>query len=747
MAKITVNIKGGAIKKLDEGIITISTAMSEELKKINKSMTSGWVGKNLSDYPALWNFLKVKNDSSDISYSWIIFREKAAFLYNGFDPPLDNHLLFDKKSETLYGKIYLIADYKRFAYEVYTDGELTETVFNPGAVSADNEIVAKNDGCLDGGRYMKSVILPWEHDGRWESWGGLYASVGEKYIIFYTRLESDRSYARDTDTDKMVLIRNNNKGGVTYNTCELSSGSYIGQKLTYSDIVINKVKESYSDTLTKELDNLQCYVFKADVGVEIYLDFYGNKIDKQVSGQEPIFDKPNILAVPENTSMEAVVETGTKTTFDEEDITNSIGAGGTVDENTNIDYQKQLSKLSKAHEIRTDISNKGNLTDSECREAFQELNKDDDGNYTKTDDDYDKEVLKIDNKNINTPTSVTQVNPTIINKSNTLQNINKAIPPTDKQSDIFSDIIGGLGNFGDLKSLLTDVSGIMGVMGLLSKFFKLDLKQVEKLNDTSEISNTNIEKYIPGVATGALDNIKIPTNFRKPNLPEIPINADDPTKEIANISENKAVISSLKIQECGNTPDIADLNIQPELPKLNEYIPAKPKELDIYNPLDEITSKLPEIPESSSNIIGSGNFPVLFNGDIQINNISITLNLKKEGDGIYAKLNGKVHITLKSNSNLEYDGLYGKDDVELNLTQFDSDITKYKVRGSIVVERKSGDLGLEFITFYINGNYNSSFGILNVPNRTVEIAVYAPGSGGLQMKAGQNITLTGNYVQ
>ena len=152
MAKITVNIKGGAIKKLDEGIITISTAMSEELKKINKSMTSGWVGKNLSDYPALWNFLKVKNDSSDISYSWIIFREKAAFLYNGFDPPLDNHLLFDKKSETLYGKIYLIADYKRFAYEVYTDGELTETVFNPGAVSADNEIVAKNDGCLDGGR-------------------------------------------------------------------------------------------------------------------------------------------------------------------------------------------------------------------------------------------------------------------------------------------------------------------------------------------------------------------------------------------------------------------------------------------------------------------------------------------------------------------------------------------------------------------------------------------------------------------
>lgn len=318
MAKITVNINGVEIKKLDEGFIPITTNMIQELKDISLLMNSGVTGFSLINYPSLWNYLKVKNDNQNIHYSWIIFREKGAFLYNGFEAPLDNHLLFNKQQEAQYGKICLIADYKRFAYEVFTDGALTDKVFNAGALANENILIAKNDGCLDGGRYMKSVTLPWEKNGG-ASIGGLYASIGEKYIVFYSRKESDRIYANNK-----LVFNNDPNSGMTFNVCELSSGSSIGNKITYSDNIYSKIGKN--DGKTIELDNFQCYILDKITEVR-YLDFYGNQIDKKVSGQDSMYDKPSILPVPENlNNSEIIVETGINTAVatTKNQITNTI---------------------------------------------------------------------------------------------------------------------------------------------------------------------------------------------------------------------------------------------------------------------------------------------------------------------------------------------------------------------------------------------------------------------------------------
>lgn len=196
--------------------------------------------------------------------------------------------------------------------------------------------------------------------------------------------------------------------------------------------------------------------------------------------------------------------------------------------------------------------------------------------------------------------------------------VKNKLEKTTSENSLFSDTKGGLGNFNDLQKILSTV-GIMGLLMLLMKFFKLDLSQIETLNDISQIGS-GFEKLIPGINVGDLDGVGIPTNIPNLNLPKIPKTDIPIVNNLATAIENNVMSSALSLTGFGLTPNIPFSNPIPKKIDLEQY---KPIEYDVPDPFDykkNVKVQLSENPLSESKIRGNleGETTTLASGSIRI---------------------------------------------------------------------------------------------------------------------------------
>lgn len=321
----------------------------------------------------------------------------------------------------------------------------------------------------------------------------------------------------------------------------------------------------------------------------------------------------------------------------------------------------------------------------------------------------------------------------------------KRIFSNEKNSnDAFGDTKGGLGTFSDLEKLLKTAGGFMGAISLLSKFFKLDLMQVENLNDTS---NTTINQIVPGTTPELLNN-KIPDRVNIPKFPKI--ETPDPMREGSELANNlgaglngQFTQSSIEVINFGTTenvptPEISAPPIELETPPEynNMEIPNSP----LLDKLQIVSLELPNVPGSTSKIEGSVQFNsnnYLSNVNIILKNMAITLNLKLDGNS----LNGGGTLTLGAFDNIRNTLYNGNTNLLPFQIRADSSII-----GSITftISQTPSNFSAETYITFITVNSGNSVSYINKTDKTVSMYIYAPKLG---MTENNPLKIEGNYEE
>lgn len=307
--------------------------------------------------------------------------------------------------------------------------------------------------------------------------------------------------------------------------------------------------------------------------------------------------------------------------------------------------------------------------------------------------------------------------------------------------DPFINSKGGLGTFADLEKLLKTAGGFLGAISLLSKFFKLDLTTVENLNDTT------INKIAPGTTETLLDTT-VPSD--KVNIPKFPkITKADENREggelannVADALENKHNQAATEIQMgFGKTenkiPELkppAPIQFEPE-PNRDKY---ESKTGEFTRLLELQTIELPKIPGASSKIEGSVQFTptdFLRNANIPLKSMSITLNLKLEGNTLI----GNAFVKLDAQDNVR-DATYNGNISTVPL-QIRTDDT---IIGAFTVNKNYNPFGGEQSITFNTVNSGTLVGQINRNEKTVTLNVYSPK---LAMTDTNPIQIKGNYEE
>lgn len=266
-------------------ILAFVNDMSQILNSIDQSNENFSLGtRNLFAHPVFLQMLKEKEPTNKSYCQWLFFRERAITVYDSFNLPFNNSKIFNETETQNYGSLLMVMDIKRFKYEKYINGSLTETFMNPGLLLEENIFQAKNNGVEQGDR---RINVP------------LFATIGEKYAIFYKKplkyfVQSNGKLLPDDDPNPDV-----NFASLTF---DISTGKSVATYIKATTEYTNIIRDSYNLKNPLELNNYISSVGKnsySTLGVEFLnykLDMYGNKFSRIVTGEETINPTPPHIA-------------------------------------------------------------------------------------------------------------------------------------------------------------------------------------------------------------------------------------------------------------------------------------------------------------------------------------------------------------------------------------------------------------------------------------------------------------------